>query len=41
MGPRRMQAQYKSAVDDIISDNRQGWRKSQIELNKNLIIGAF
>ncbi|MEB6587829.1 RHS domain-containing protein [Pseudomonas asiatica] len=34
------QAQYKAAVDDIISDNRQGLRKGQIKLNKNSIRGG-
>ncbi|UXH42316.1 RHS domain-containing protein [Pseudomonas promysalinigenes] len=34
------QAQYKAAVDDIISENRQGLRKGQIKLNKNSIRGG-
>ena len=34
------QAQYKAAVDDIISENRQGLRKGKIKLNKNSIRGV-
>ncbi|WP_256214416.1 AHH domain-containing protein [Pseudomonas sp. NFR16] len=30
-------AQYKEAVDGVISENRQGLRKGEIKLNKNSI----
>lgn len=32
--------QYRSAVNDLITENRQGLRRGQIKLNKNSVRGT-